>query len=241
MNSQMGKSGRALWRQIASLMGIIDPKVAPGVFKTDEVIPVIGPLVDVGWAKYQIVKAAWESIIPADTTQFTWWLTDGFNEQAAWISTGAGEGSAVLESDNTDYEIALLGWYLDVYWNKGSGTGDDGAWVNTGVRHQLIKGGSDIYLSSWQEHATRETSTDQVYHLQFGGPVVQNPLSALYSVSTVAKPFIWIPAGVQCGIFVDRKTGVWPNDLASAGTDYVTVTAQAWGVKTPKGVRPPLL
>lgn len=242
MGAELGKVGKSLWRSIAANMGIIDPKVAPGEFKTDQIIPVVGPAYDVGWAQYGIVKAAWEAIIPANTNEFYWWLTGGFNTQPTWIEGGVGEdGSDVLLADNADFEIALIGWFLKLAWND-FGTGDNGQWIGTDFIHSMNPNVSDNYQSSYIPRAFRVDTTNIIVTAYIGGPSMSN-LTDNYTdhdpMSMAQRP-IWIPAGVQVGLGIHRLgASNFPYDIP--GGDYVTATGQAWGVKVPKGIRPPML
>lgn len=215
-----------LMRALGKVLGVNDVKQAPARLKTDELIPVVG--LDPGMAGYEP------------------WQTFGIGRslagisQAGWVIVGNAPGSVIFtadkQADNGESEFAIMGLRVVITYPDAAAILDEGqtpvvsyfrqatpqaqaveeSYLELGVIE--LVGGPAYYIHSIPMYLKK-----QAYQLGDPGPS-QLPVLNI-------RP-IWVPAGSVFGLGIAKTSGaVFP-----AG---VTADVQAWGVKCPRGFRPP--
>lgn len=232
MNDLKKIGRRTLMQALASVLQIEGvSQRAPVALDTSRLVPTIG--IDPGMAGYETWQAVNASAIPLVG-----------NSQLNWVIVGNMSGSLLTNDyrqiDNGDKEYAILGLRVTItytaagalvdvgktnfvsYWRQvvlgAGGIQAPESYVSMGVVEDV--GGVHYYIHSFPMYIKRQVTANIE-----GDP---NPSDA---VAMAIRP-IWVPAGSAFGLYIAKDDGsVWPADT--------TVDIAAWGVKCPKGMRPP--
>lgn len=213
MGSELGQVGKRAMKGLANMLGIIDVKQAPGLLKTDELVPVIAA--DAGWAGYE----------PLFLTQF-----GNFNVSESVIEIYFTGDPGALLPDNAGDEVIILGWNIRVNFNAVAAAAQAGKYLNC-----------DIYYYPPNNFMTIGNFR-RIYQVSVADPVLAvgpetfvSPASGGAGSMTFMRTPFWIPAGVgaSASIYFDDGSSFLSGG-GSAGWSF-----EAYGVKVPKGVKPP--
>lgn len=208
---------------LANMLGIIDVKQAPGVLKTDELVPVIAA--DAGWAGYEIVTMSGFGAFSAGEADITATLAGPPNNP----------GDPSLLADNAGSELMVLGFMLQVNFNAVAAAAQAGKYLNCDI---YLNQNSSSFFSSpgWFRRMYQVSVANPLFAV--GINTYQDPSAATGGAGYTRLwngPF-WIPAGMECQVSIYFDDG--SSFLSGGGSAGWSM--QAVGVKTPKGVKPPL-
>lgn len=225
-----GIGNRGLLQRLGKVLGIEDVKQAPQFLRTDELVPTIG--LDPGMAGYVPWASQAIGLNLAGLAGVTWVIVGN--------QTGSGFMDPYRQVNNGDQEYAVLGLRLQFTLTAAAALADVGRTYNASYWRQLVPGGGGTqYSESFVSMGAVEDVGGTHYYLHTfpmylrrhvvdnveGDPNISAP------VAMAIRP-LWVPANTVFGLTITKDDGsAWPVG--------VTLDVHAWGVRTPKGMRPP--
>jgi hypothetical protein len=211
-----------IWKALSDAFGIIDPKSISKRISTDPIIPTVS--MDV--MPYTIVQCAGQDF-PAGPTATIQFCIVGQN------NTPIPATLPRMVTDNSQLETLIIGWLIEI---QIAAVGDPVNLNSVTVDHLLstpLGGGGSIHQSLLRQIGYFDFAAG-ITRQQFTMGPNQTIGNATKHIISQGKP-IWVPAGCSYAIQVYTDPTVL-NFLATG-----QITAHAWGITVPKGVKPPLL
>lgn len=225
-----GIGNRRIMRALGAIMGIEDVKQAPARMKTDELIPVVG--LDPGMAGYE----AWQTVSPPLDLEAL--------ASVNWPIVGNDSGAAIFEPyrqlQNGDKEYAILGLRVTITYDGPGAFVDRGKTNCCAYYRKTVMGGGGIQApESYVSMGKVEGRGGPEYfihafpmYIKQHCTFVESEQPTIWTVPNLNIRPLWVPAGMSIGLWVAKEDGsAWPENT--------TVEVSAWGVRCPKGMRPP--
>ncbi len=219
---------RAILRALADLLQVEGvSQRAPTDLDTSRLIPIIG--LDAGWAGYEMwsaITALPESL--ALISQFTWPIVG--NESGSVIMTN------YRQTQNGAHEYVILGYKIQIAYTAAGGVTDDGDVLQIDFIRQREPNQPVIFESQVEIGTIENTGTVEAYGhahpVNLMSPYMTAP--ATPRPAGVAQAPIWVPAGSVYSAIVGKKDG----SVFAAGT---TASVWSFGIRVPKGIKPPMV
>jgi hypothetical protein len=222
-----GQIGHRGWlKAIADALQMEGVNRFPAVLNRDQVQVVVN--MDAGWADYSI----WE-------TQTVAAIGIGGIALVTWPIVGNVSGSAIMDPyrqiENAGHEFVIMGMRISIVYTAGGAVTDDGDVIQIDFVRQGVPSSNVIYESRIR-CGTIENGGIPDYGFNFPINVDQPYMTATATPrpAAVSSRQIWVPAGSTLQALISKTDGT----NFAANTD---LKVWAWGVKTKKGIKPPLL
>jgi len=223
-----GQIGHRGWlKALADVLQMEGVNRMPAQLNRDQVQVVVN--MDAGWAGYEIWET--ETVAAIDIGTGIALVT--------WPIIGNVSGSAIMDPyrqiDNAGFEFVIMGLRISIVYTAGGAVTDDGDVISIDFVRQRIPTANVIYESRVR-CGTIENGGIPDYGFNFPLNVDQPYMTATATPrpAALASRPIWVPAGSTLQALISKTDGT--NFAVNT-----TLKVFAWGVKTKKGIRPPLL
>lgn len=211
-----------IWKYLSDALGVVDAKGISKRISTEPIIPTLAMNV----LPYTLVQCAAQDFPAAPTATIQFCIVGQNNVPIP-------NTLQRMVNDNTNLETLIMGWYIEI---RIANVADPVNLKSITVDHLLstpLGGGGSIYQSAMRQQGYYDFAAGITKQRFTMGPCQTIGNAQIHTIGE-GRP-IWVPAGCSYAIQIYTDPGVF--NFQTTGQ----VSASAWGITVPKGLRPPLV